>query len=261
MVLFTDLDGTLLDHDTYEWAPARPAIELLREKGIPWIIVTSKTRAEVDLWRAELGHTHPYIVENGGAIYIPGEAPVRYGASYAELTEALELAARESGCAVRGFARMTVDDVVAATGLPREAAALAKVREHDEAFEVLTPERQEALVAAIRAMGFHLTRGGRFWHIIGDNDKARAVAELQRRYGGESIGLGDGPNDAAFLNRMDHPVIVRSKHEAEMRRLVPRGVVTAEAGPRGWNEAVLRLCGGIDADRDETVQRARGEQK
>ena len=33
-VIFTDLDGTLLDADTYSWAAATPALEALRASGI-----------------------------------------------------------------------------------------------------------------------------------------------------------------------------------------------------------------------------------
>lgn len=63
--VFTDLDGTLLDHETYSWEAARPALERLELSGIPWILVTSKTRAEVELWRKQLGNRHPFIIENG----------------------------------------------------------------------------------------------------------------------------------------------------------------------------------------------------
>ena len=45
--IFTDLDGTLLDHDTYSWAPAAPAIERIKKLGIPLIAISSKTLAEL----------------------------------------------------------------------------------------------------------------------------------------------------------------------------------------------------------------------
>jgi len=71
LVLFTDLDGTLLDADTYRYDAARPALERLREHAIPLIICTSKTRAEVEPLRRKLENQDPFIVENGGALYIP----------------------------------------------------------------------------------------------------------------------------------------------------------------------------------------------
>src|SRR5215469_2449579 len=60
-LVFTDLDGSLLDAQTYSWHAARPAIECLDKRGTPWILVTSKTRAEVEFWREKLGHRHPFI--------------------------------------------------------------------------------------------------------------------------------------------------------------------------------------------------------
>ncbi|WP_257294501.1 hypothetical protein [Endozoicomonas sp. YOMI1] len=47
ILVFTDLDGSLLDHNHYGWAAARPALELLSEREIPVIFNTSKTFKEV----------------------------------------------------------------------------------------------------------------------------------------------------------------------------------------------------------------------
>jgi len=69
-LVFTDLDGTLLD-DGYQWEAARPALELLRAREIPVVLCTSKTRAEVLPLREDLGLRDPFIAENGGAAYIP----------------------------------------------------------------------------------------------------------------------------------------------------------------------------------------------
>jgi len=70
-VIFTDLDGTLLDPITYSYHQAMDAVELLRRKEIPLIFCSAKTRAEQEVYRRELGINDPFIVENGGAIYIP----------------------------------------------------------------------------------------------------------------------------------------------------------------------------------------------
>ena len=70
-ILFTDLDGTLLDAGTYSWDAARPALERLEALAIPWILCTGKTRAELAPLRRAMGHRHPCIIENGGAILIP----------------------------------------------------------------------------------------------------------------------------------------------------------------------------------------------
>ncbi|MDP2876998.1 MAG: HAD-IIB family hydrolase, partial [Holophaga sp.] len=64
-ILFTDLDGTLLDESTYAFEPALPAIRALQERGIPIVFCTSKTFAETVALQEVLGITDPFIVENG----------------------------------------------------------------------------------------------------------------------------------------------------------------------------------------------------
>jgi mannosyl-3-phosphoglycerate phosphatase len=260
-VIFTDLDGTLLDRETYSWEAARPALERLKRQGVPWVLVSSKTRAEVEFWRECLGNRHPFIVENGGAAFIePGYFPaggaarrrggyevLEWGTPYEQLVAGLQRAAQKSQCRVRGFHEMTMEEVAAACDLPRAQAVLAKQREYDEPFLVLDADRGEKLAAAIVAEGRRWTRGGRFWHILGANDKANAVQALcglfqQENLTIRTIGLGDGLNDAEFLNGMAVPVIIDSPQAAEVKARVPRGRVTEQPGPAGWNEAVLALC-------------------
>ncbi|MBI4891466.1 MAG: HAD-IIB family hydrolase [Acidobacteria bacterium] len=261
VLILTDLDGTLLDQETYEWSPARPALERLRRKGIPWIPITSKTRAEVEVWRRRLGHSHPFIVENGGAAFIPegyfpggvagarqrdGYEVLEWGEPYQQLVADLEIAAEECGCRVLGFQAMTPDVVASECGMQREDALLAKQREYDEPFVVLDEGKDEVLKAAIVRRGRKWTRGGRFWHILGENDKATAalaLIALYRRQWHEvqTIGLGDGLNDVPFLLRVDHPVLIRSSRVQELQAAVPQGFVTTQPGPAGWNEAVLRF--------------------
>lgn len=252
-LIFTDLDGTLLDRDTYSFEPARPALERLRRLGIPWILVTSKTRAETEFWRGALGNQHPFIVENGAAAVIPEgyfgpSTPSRleWGRPYAELVAALEEAARETRCAVRGFHGMTVDEVAAVCNLSPEQAALAKQREYDEPFELLDPSREGPLVEALERRGLRVSRGGRFYHASGPADKGQAVLALKRLYEDRSgpvttIGLGDALNDLAFLRVVDIAVVVRSEQAERLMAELAGARLTEQPGPAGWNAAVLEL--------------------
>src|SRR4030042_7176525 len=149
ILVFTDLDGTLLDHRNYSFEPARPALRLLRESGIPLIICTSKTRAEVEEIRAALGNTDPFIVENGGAIFVPqgyfsieipasrkgpGYLVVELGTSYSRILGVFSRMKERLPGRLRGFSDMSVEEVARLTGLSPEEAARAKIREHDEPF-------------------------------------------------------------------------------------------------------------------------------
>ena len=70
-LIFSDLDGTLLDHYSYQSTAAQPTLKQLHDAKIPVILNTSKTLAELNIIRAELELETPFIIENGAAIYIP----------------------------------------------------------------------------------------------------------------------------------------------------------------------------------------------
>jgi mannosyl-3-phosphoglycerate phosphatase len=262
IVLFTDLDGTLLDHSTYSPEPAQEALRRIREQGIPLVFCTSKTRAEVEYWRTTLGNRHPFIVENGGALYVPdgyfptdfglqprrdGYAVFEFGARYDDLVDTLRQVSQETGCRTRGFRDLSTDEVSRSYGLSREQAGLAKIREYDEPFEILDPPGNE-LLAAIQRRGKYWTRGGRLHHITGHRGKAESVRLLISHYhqifdNMVTAGFGDGINDRDFLRCVDVPVIVRSEAAWTLAAALPQARVTTHPGPQGWNQAVLDLLG------------------
>lgn len=265
LVVFSDLDGCLLDRETYDDAAARPALERLAREGIPLVLCSSKTRAEVEVHRARLGLPDPFIVENGGAIvipegYFPAPPPgthaagpyriVELGVAYARLTAALREIAAATGLRLRGFAEMEPEEVAALTGLDLEAARRAKAREYDEPFVAdLGAADVERLGREARARGLTLTQGGRLYHLTGGATKGAAVELLTDLYRSLSpevatAGLGDGANDLPMLEVVDHPIVIpRAEGDVDPAlrdRPWPR---TRRPGPRGWNEAVLGLLG------------------
>jgi mannosyl-3-phosphoglycerate phosphatase len=261
IVVFTDLDGTLLNTGTYAWDAARPALKLLRARGIPCILVTSKTRAETVFWRRRLRIRDPFIVENGAAAFVPaGYFPFdlpgaksagrfvvqQWGTPYSTLVAALEEASRSAGCKVIGFHQMSARAVSEACKLTPDQALLAKQREFDEPFRIVDPARAAALLGEIEARGLHWTVGDRFYHVCGANDKASAVRAISSWFGRlhehvNTIGLGDALNDAPFLESVDVPVVVRSPFAASLASQIPNAIITREPGPLGWNEAVRKL--------------------
>jgi mannosyl-3-phosphoglycerate phosphatase len=174
---------------------------------------------------------------------------LEWGTPYNELVVSLKQASRSSGCRVRGFHEMRPEDIATLCGLSLEQAILAKQREYDEPFVVLDPDRSDTLVAAIEEQGCHCTRGGRFWHILGSNDKAMAVRALteifEQAYGPVlTIGLGDGLNDASFLNAVAAPVLIRSERSADLHARIPRCLITDRPGTAGWSDALLAMIPG-----------------
>jgi mannosyl-3-phosphoglycerate phosphatase len=276
-LIFTDLDGTLLDHNTYEWEEAIPALNLCEKLKIPVILTSSKTRAEMDNLRLKLSISAPFISENGGGIFSPSEAfedpppgaslvaspegplPQRdsglwkwsLGMPYTRLIKELREIRKELGWYIRGFSDMSIEEISDLTGLDRQTSRLAAMREYDEPFIVLEEQRgdRSALFRAAEQRGLTVTVGGRFYHLHGRNDKGEAMGKVVSWYKqshGEvaSIALGDSPNDFAMLERADYPVLIRSQNDfPTLKKKIPRLRVTREMGPTGWNSAVWSILG------------------
>ncbi len=250
LVVLTDLDGTLLDHNTYSTAPARETLKFLRENHIPLIFNTSKTRPEVQLLRNKMENRDPFVCENGSAVYLPvsdteTETEI-LGTDYNSILKVLNQL-RNDGFRFRGFNDMPASEVEALTGLSSDDASMAKKREATEPMlwqgseEELTPFRE-----ALEHHRLRLLKGGRFYHVMGNADKADGLSFL-RNYYHEAwqqkpimIALGDGENDLAMLEAADYPVVIPGKNNC----LEPENpnTITAEFhGPKGWNQSLLPL--------------------
>ncbi len=263
LVLFTDLDGTLLDHDTYSFEPAREALAALESENVPVVFTTSKTRAEIEKWRRLAGNTAPFISENGGAIFVPegyfggdfvydrkenGYLVIELGAPHRELARALGDIRRETGIEIRGVSEMDVEEVMELTGLGEEDAELVRKREYGEPFVVGGGiEAEKTVIGEIEKRGLRHTQGGRFHHILGRNDKGKAVSILKGLYVKEwglveTAGIGDSLNDLPMLKAVDIPILVRKPGGGYDERIDIAGMAIADApGPYGWNSAILKL--------------------
>lgn len=230
LAVFTDLDNCLLDHFTYEHAPARPALERLKALGAAIVCTTSKTRAEVEFWLRQIGLSHPSIVENGGGVVLGDGRLEVLGRPREEITPALREAAREAGARIRCFADMGTEEIAARCQMSPERTQLAAAREFSEPFVLENPETESPLREALGRRGLRLTRGGRFHHALAHEGKHGAVAWLMERWKREhvtlvTIGIGDAPNDEGFLALVDHPI-----------RLPP-----GDTGPAAWNRRIEGL--------------------
>ena len=277
LIIFTDLDGTLLDYSSYSFDPALPALQLLKERDIPFIICSSKTKKEIEYYRKKIGINHPFISENGGGIFIPKgyfvfevqnsynpPSPpfnkgglggfseendyhvIRLGARYSDLRKAIE-ALRKEGFKVRGFGDMSAKEISEVAGMTIEEAKMAKERDFDEPFIFKGSNAEvKELLHAIEKKGFNVAKG-RFFHILGNSDKGKATSILIDLYKKKydkviSIAIGDSPNDIPMLEKVDYPVIVQKPDGSYDTQIDIPHLTTADGiGPVGWNKVVLSL--------------------
>jgi mannosyl-3-phosphoglycerate phosphatase len=271
-LIFTALEGALIDPRTDSFAGAEEALAELERRKIAFVLLTSRTREEIEPLRRKLGHNHPFVTENGGGIFfpdgyfslrIPGAVrTARYlsigqGRPYAEVCEALDEIAEECAVGVAGFHHMSLREIADNTGLRPRSAELARAREFDEPFYFTSTDEKSIarFVQAARERGFDTRRGPTFWHLSARCDAARAVRTLAQLFREAAhtklrlVGIGGSEEDLPWLRAVDHPVLLPDSREAAKatdHRAVSRGQTKAIAvgdapGAAGWNRAILDI--------------------
>lgn len=266
LLIFTDLDGTLLDYYTYSWEAALPGLNQLFLAQIPLVLCTSKTRDETIYFRGQMGLEDPFIVENGAAIYAPlgyfrqpisdkldsGYEVLQFGCPYPKVRDFLIHTRKQLALQIVGFGDLDARGIQKLTGLPLHQAELSRRRLFNEPFYFLdkaSEKRLPELEKLARKEKLRIIKGGRFYHLGGVHDKGHAVTMLiklfRRNEPGDwiSVAIGDSPNDRSMLENVQIPCLVkdhRNEYHPEIRsRLSPR--LAGEIGPKGWNRVVLQV--------------------
>ena len=258
-LIFSDLDGTLLDHNDYSYTAAIPALEKIKKLNIPLILNSSKTLPEIVDLRTELGNQHPFVVENGAAIFIPkdyfpgNDQPLTkhlLGPDREELLSIIHRLRETSRYPFKGFADFTVQQIAKETGLSLEQAEKSKNRIGSEPIKWLGDQQTLAhFQKALEQENLRLIKGGRFWHIMGQTDKFNAMKWLSIQYKKYyrkeilTIALGDSQNDKIMLENADFAAVIKRPDGSHLD-LNPKKTVffyTNNIASAGWCEAIDKI--------------------
>ncbi|MEP4197319.1 MAG: HAD-IIB family hydrolase [Aliishimia sp.] len=246
LLVFTDLDGTLLSHATYEYDAAGPALKRLENIGVGVVMASSKTAPEIYALREDLRlQQWPAIVENGAGLLKPHAKGALDGSNYAQLRARLNKISADLRVLFFGFGDMDVALVAEKTGLSLPVATLAKERAFSEpGIWTGAPEEKAAFLEVLKAQGISAREGGRFLTLSFGATKADQIAQITKdlapRY---TIALGDAPNDIEMLEAADFGVIIANPHSAPLPELKGEKsgkiIRTTQSGPEAWNAAML----------------------
>ena len=263
-IVFTDLDGTLLDEENYSFEPALNAIEELKRLSVPIVLCSSKTKGEIEFYRDKIAINAPFIVENGGAIFIPDKyfshkysfdlsqnsyKIIKLGLNYSMLVSRLKELRKSLGIDIICLSELSAQEISKITRLRQQEALLSKQREYIEPFMLnqVNAREKELLFKEIKRCGLHITKGNIFYHLQGSNNKGKAVRRLMDIYKQAyskiiSIGLGDSLNDLPMLKSVDIPILIRKKdlsYNREIKDAIVDIHISSQAGPEGWNTAIF----------------------
>lgn len=262
LLIITDLDSSLLNED-YTYEEAKPVIKSLLEKKIPLILNSSKTIGELVSLSTELGLTSPIIAENGGIIAFNKnnsfgvESELSYknyslihsGTTRDTVLECVHKVREEYNLKFKGFYDYSAEELSELTNLTLKGAIEAKERHVTE--PILwhdTEDNFDTFVKTLYKNNIKVMRGGRFYHLMGQVDKANGVDMLKsiyKKYDPESDWvvscIGDSENDLAMLNIADYPIVIPNKGTI---RITPSPSTTRYASKNasaGWAEQVSQL--------------------
>ncbi len=244
IVVFSDLDGTLLDHDTYGWDAAQPILDHLAAINAPVILATSKTAAEVLPLQDQMGLSGlPAIVENGaGLVGLDGADAAAN--DYAKLRTCLDRVPHPLRSHFTGFGDLSVDQVADITGLTKSAAKGAKTRAFSEpGLWSGTDADKDTFIETLLKIGVHARMGGRFLTLSFGKTKKDRMADVSAHFAPDlTVALGDAPNDIEMLEMADYGFIINNPHHTALPPLAGetdgRILRTHASGPHGWAEAM-----------------------
>ncbi len=180
----------------------------LDHEAIPAVWLTSRSRLQFDEARRKHGHTHPFIAEDGCAVYLPEDyfhlrpasdasrtkraATLRLGRftcipiaeALPAAAEALQTLSRDTGVPVVTLRSLSPRELVQNTGLPQKEAELARQRDFDEIFFFAgaSDEEIERFLTEGRNRNLQFRRHGMLWSTAIGPGVERCIRELAKLY-------------------------------------------------------------------------------
>jgi predicted mannosyl-3-phosphoglycerate phosphatase (HAD superfamily) len=219
----------------------------LDHEAIPAVWLTSRSRLQFDDARRKHGHTHPFIAEDGCAVYLPEDyfhlrpassdasrtkksATLRLGRftcipvaeSLPAAADALQTLSQDTGVPVVTLRSLSARELVQNTGLPQREAELARQRDFDEVFFFAgaSDEEVERFLAEGRNRNLQFRQHGVLWSAAIGASVQRCIRELAKlydralRYHAHTLGIAT-PDLAAGLFPFCERTILLTDHQSE----------------------------------------------
>ena len=257
-VLVTDLDGTLLGHRDFDFGLIKPEIIKLLDSGYHLVLASSKTKAEIEYFCAELGRRVPFIFENGAGVQnfslVSGcEAPldIHLNPNAIRTDDLLTLWDRHISLDLKSRCHFVKDmdrsAQQACLGLGATALKRAMKRSFSLPFTFSGPMSDVQKLKYLTAKaGLSVQQGGRVYNLSGCHDKADYLPKI-RKWATKAnatpvlIVLGDSMNDIKMLRQADVSCVL-PKEDGYCLSLGNGNyptIIAPRAAPLGWLDAVM----------------------
>ena len=251
ILIFTDLDGSLLHRDTFEFDIIKDYLKQLLSKGIFIIPNTSKTEKEILEFNNELGSSLPYICENGAAIKglellnsnLPNELILsKEKSNIIKIFEKSVPIDLQSKC--KWLSDMDQKKQSIIFGLESEKLKIALDRKYTIPFifDGIKSEKNE-LFKIVKKKGLALQEGGRVINLTDKVNKAKALQVFVRFFKKKNqniktIAVGDNYNDLDMLKNSDVPCLVFNDQFKLDQINIANLVFSNQPSPEGWADVI-----------------------
>ncbi|HXY25064.1 MAG TPA: hypothetical protein VEI73_10470 [Candidatus Acidoferrum sp.] len=213
----------------------------LDQAGVPAVWLTSRSRLQFDEPRRRLGHRHPFIAEDGCAVYLPedyfhlrpdapgGRSSKRTTLRLGRFTcipiaeplptaaDALEALSEETGVAIVTLRSLSPRELSQNTGLPQREAELARQRDFDEIFFFAGASDREIqrFLAEGRIRKLDLRPHQVLWSAAAGASTQRSIRELSKLYDralhhhATTVGIATADRASAVLPCCDRLILLQ----------------------------------------------------
>ena len=251
ILIFTDLDGSLLDRDTFKFDEIKDYIRQLISKGIFIIPNTSKTEKEILEFNSDLGSSLPFISENGSSINglnllnkdLPQELILsREKEILLEIFKKTVSPNLQNKC--KWLSEMDTRNQSLILGLEHKKLKMALDRKFTLPFIFNGNKNQKKeLSKIIKNKGLFLQEGGRVIHLTDRVNKAKALKVFvgffkKNNKNVKTIAVGDNYNDLDMLKTSDFPCLVFNDKFTLDQIPINNLITTNKPSPEGWADVI-----------------------
>ncbi|WP_440932739.1 HAD-IIB family hydrolase [Candidatus Pelagibacter sp.] len=251
ILIFTDLDGSLLHRDTFKFDEIKDYLIQLISKGIFIIPNTSKTEKEILQFNYELGSNLPFISENGAAINgldllnpnLPKELILsREKNDIFNIFKNIVPLNLQNKC--KWLSEMNNTNQSLIFGLYDKKLKMALDRRYTIPFIFNgTKNEKNQLSKIIKKDGLSLQEGGRVINLTDKVNKAKALRVFVRFYkryhqNVKTVAVGDNYNDLDMLKTSDFPCLVFNDKFILDEIPINNLITTNKPSPEGWADVI-----------------------
>ncbi len=252
IIIFTDLDGSLLDKDTFEFSEIEDYFRELISKGIKIIPNSSKTEAELLDFNEQNNLDLSFITENGSSIHglnkihqnLPNKIIIsRTKDEIQNIYESnISLDFKNK---ITHILELEIEKQQKILELPLDKVKLAIKRDHSIPIQFNGTEiEKKKFIKIMKNSGLTIQTGGRIMNVCDNVNKSIAMSEairlIRKVLDDEiiTIGVGDNENDIEMIKQTNYPCLVKNDNFDSSLINIDNLIKSDEPSPKGWSDVI-----------------------